>query len=95
MEAFDDGSGIINAIELERENPDEIEIEASVQAFDSTLMTVRLLGIDFDLSAAVFEDDNDTSISASDFFNALSIGKFVEIEDSDRNGVFDKAELED
>jgi len=95
LEGFTDPVGVINATEIERENPDEIEIEAAVQAFDLATQNVVLLGVDFDLNAASFEDDNDISISAGEFFGQLSIGRFIELEDSDRNGVIDKAELED
>ena len=56
---------------------------------------VRLLGVDFDLSAATFENVNDANMTAQAFFDALTPGRFIEIEDDDRNGVFDKAELED
>ncbi len=95
LEAFRDGGGVLNAVEIERTDPDEIEIEAPVEAFDEFSRSVRLLGIDFDLSGARFEDHNDIDIDAQAFFAALEIGKFIEIEDADRNGVFDKAELED
>lgn len=95
LEAFEDGTGIINAVEIERTSPGEIEIEAAVQSFDSDTRRVTLLGVDFDLSAASFEDDNDMSLTADQFFGRLSPGVFIELEDSDANGVIDKAELED
>ncbi len=95
LEAFGDGSGVINAVEIERESANEIEIEAPLQNFVKTTRRVRLLGIDFDLSAATFEDENDVNMTAEAFFDALAVGRFIEIEDSDSNGVFDKAELED
>lgn len=94
VEGFADGSGLFNAVELERDSPDEIEIEAPVDAFDAVARTVDLLGVQFDLSAAQFEDENDNNISATAFFNALTPGRFIEIEDDDANGVFEKAELE-
>ena len=95
LEAFAEGSGVLNVIEIERTDPDEISVEAPVEAFDGTARTVTLLGIDFDLGAASFEDENDINISASAFFAALRVGVEVEIEDDDANGVFDKAKLED
>ncbi len=95
FEAFADGSGVLNAVEIEREAPDEIAIEAPVEALDRDNRAVTLLGVEFDLSAARFENAADVEISAGAFFDALDIGVFIEIEDADRNGVFDKAELED
>lgn len=95
LEAFRDGSGTIYAIEIERVSADEIEVEAAVSDFDETARTVVLLGIEFDLTAARFEGANDAALTAQQFFDALAVGRFIEIEDADRNGVFDKAELED
>ncbi len=95
MEAFDDGSGVINAVELERKTADEIKIEAPLDGFDSATNSVQLLGVDFDLSAADFEDDNNVDIDGATFFGLLADGEFVEIKDADRNGVFEKAELDD
>jgi hypothetical protein len=95
LEAFADPTGVINATEIERENPNEIEIEAAVQDFDAGTQSISLLGIEFDLSAASFENKNDINISAAEFFGQLAIGQFIEIKDADQNGVFEKAELED
>ena len=54
-----------------------------------------MLGVKFDLSAARFEDHADLEIDATKFFSLLDIGRFIELEDEDRNGVIDKAELDD
>lgn len=95
MEAFEDGSGVINAVEIERDSVDEIRIVAPVDGWDENAETVLLLGIVFDLSAAVYENEFDQNISASTFYNSLSPGEFIKIKDTDSNGVFDKAELDD
>lgn len=95
FEAFADGSGVINALEIERHPAGEISIEAAVEGFVEADRQVTLLGIEFDLSAARFENADDVEISATAFFDALEVGVFIEIEDADRNGVFEKAELED
>ena len=95
MEAFDDGSGVINAVEIEREFPDEIRISAPVDSWDKDNQKVVLLGVEFDLSAAVYENEFDQNISAGTFYSSLSPGKFVKIKDTDSNGIFDKAELDD
>ena len=95
MEAFEDGSGVINAVEIERDSVDEIRIVAPVDGWDENAETVLLLGIVFDLSAAVYENQFDQNISASTFYNSLSPGEFIKIKDTDSNGVFDKAELDD
>ncbi len=95
MEAFEDGSGVINAVEIERDFMDEIRIVAPVDGWDENAETVLLLGVMFDLSAAVYENEFDQNISATTFYNSLSPGEFIKIEDTDSNGIFDKAELDD
>lgn len=95
LKAYADTPGVINAVEIKRVDPDEVRIDAAVQSFDDASASVVMLGVEFDLSAATFEDDDDNSISAIAFFDALAEGVFIEIEDSDANGVFDKAELDD
>ena len=95
MEGFAEGPGVINAVEIERTNPDEVRIVAPLQDFNKAALKVVLLGVDFDLSSASFEDDDDNSLSANAFFDLLTVGKFIKIKDSDSNAVFDKAELED
>jgi hypothetical protein len=97
MEAFDDGSGVINAVEIERETMDEFRVVAPVveDGWNATDQTVVLLGAEFDLSAAVYEDEFDQNISADTFYDSLRPGKFIKIKDTDSNGIFDKAELDD
>lgn len=98
MEAFDDQSGDINAIKIERRFADDIIIEAALDNFDAGLMTVTMLGIEFNLSTASFEDDEGVSIpDPVDFFGELAIGEFIKIKDSVNigDGIFEKAKLED
>jgi len=96
MEAFDDGTGDINAIEIERKNPDEVRIVAPVESWgDENNQKVQLLGVEFNLSAASYENQADQNIQASIFYNSLSKGEFIKIKDTDSNGIFDKAELDD
>lgn len=95
MEAFDDGSGVINAVEVERKNLDEVRIVAPVEAWDEISQNVVLLGIEFDLSAATYENELDQNIPANTFYGALSEGEFIKIKDADNNGIFEKAELDD
>lgn len=93
LEAFADDTAI-NAVEMKRGSADEIRLVAPVDSFDSGTLSVVLLGVGFDLSAASFEDGEDNSLSAIEFFNRLVSGVFVKIKDDDSNAVFDKAELE-
>jgi hypothetical protein len=95
LEGYSESSDVINAVEIKRVEPDEIHIVAPLEDFDGNVMSVKLLGIVFDLTAASFEDDDDNSLAASRFFKALDLGDFIKIKDQDSNAVFDKAELDD
>ncbi len=95
LEAFDDGSGVINAVEIERKAADEVRIVAPLEGWDQTSQSVVLLGIEFDLSAATYENELEQNIPANTFYGSLSLGEFVKIKDADSNGVFEKAELDD
>ena len=88
-------ASVINAVEIERRDADEIRIVSALESFDRTAMSVDLLGIEFDLTAASFEDDDGNSLSANAFFDALVAGEFIKIKDNDSNMAFDKAELDD
>ena len=66
-----------------------------VETADKATQMVTLLGIDFDLTAASYEDDDDNTLSIDDFYAELDEGVFIKIKDGDNNGVFEKAELED
>lgn len=94
MEAFNDGSGDINAVELKRKTLDKVKIQAPVEAFNEATQSVTLLGISFDLSAVADYGDN---TNATTFYGALASGVFIEIKDTaiGGDGVFDEAELED
>jgi hypothetical protein len=97
MEAFDDGTGVINAVEIERKPPgEEVRIVAPVENWgDEFDRSVMLLGVEFDLAAASYENELDQPIPAGTFYNSLSLGEFIKIKDRDSNGDFDRAELED
>jgi len=95
MDAFSDGSGDINAVELKRKSLDKVKIQAPVDAFDEATSVVTLLGISFDLSAVSSYGD---SIDAATFYGALAEGVFVKLTDTNLggfDGFIDKAQLED
>lgn len=103
IEAYDDGTPVINAIELKRKEQDDIQIEAPISGFDAVLLTVSMFGQTFDISQAKLEgEEGDDEIDAQTFFGApLSIGSFVELSDEkpseneDPDGIIDKAEIEE
>jgi len=97
LEAFGESPGVINAVEIEREDADEIRIVAQVEGSDKNARSVGLLGITFDLSTVTeFKDRSDKVILADAFFDAIAGGgAFIKIKDRDSDTLFDRAELED
>jgi len=99
LEAFDDGSGDINAIQLKRKDSDSVVYKAPLESFDATTSSITLFGQSFDLSSvANFEyEENDVEIStdAATFFGMLETGDMVKLVDDDQDNVIDKAELDD
>ncbi len=96
LEAYAGGTGDINAVELHRkDDPGETVIEAAVEI--ATQPNVTILGVEFDLTAALgnLKDDAGNTMTDADFFAALVEGVFVTLIDSDNNADIDKAELED
>jgi len=96
MKAFDDGTTTINAIKLELKTSDDIKIEGGITAFDATANTITLLGVNFDLSSAVFNTDSSSVSVDASFYSNISIGQFVKIKDNvASDGTIDEIELED
>ncbi len=105
VEAFDDGTDIINAIELDRKESDDFQLEGPISGFDATAQTITMFGTTFTLPAdAKFEDEDDVEFNdISDFFNQLSTGSFIELTDEIPGGVngdlpdgaIDKVEIEE
>ncbi|MDJ0833657.1 MAG: DUF5666 domain-containing protein [Gammaproteobacteria bacterium] len=96
LEAYDDGSGVINATELDRKASESVELQGPISGYDEVLQTVTMFGQTFDLSNAEYEGANDLTIDAATFYAALANGALVELVDEDpADGVIDKAELED
>ena len=97
LEAFDDGTNTINAIELERKASNDIQLEGPVQEFNPEALTVMMFDQTFDVSQAKFEDDDsDIEIDATTFFNSIDTASFIELTDEEiTDGVIDKAEIEE
>ena len=97
LEAYDDGTSTINAIEIERKESSDIQLEGPVQEYDLGALTVTMFGQSFDVSQAKFEDDHsDIEIDALTFFNSIDTASFIELTDEViSDGVIDKVEIEE
>ncbi len=93
IKAFYDGTAVINAVELERDEMDKIRLQGPLAGFDPVAMTVTLFDQDFDLSQASFSA-GDMDVSLSDFYAALVDGQFIKLTDKNADGVIDEVELE-
>jgi hypothetical protein len=103
LEAFDDGTNTINAIELDRKEADNVQLEGPVSEFDSVNGTVTMLGQSLTLPpTAEYENDDGVPFATpADFFLELAVGSFIELTDKDPDGldlpdgVIDEVELEE
>lgn len=75
---FPAGSGEVLAGRLEREDPDDTVIQGFVASIAEPQF--EILGVSVDTTGADFEDENDSPISAAEFFNRLAVGDLVEAE---------------
>jgi hypothetical protein len=94
----DDGSVV--ATQVQRDESDDVVVRAPLEAFDTDAGSVTLLGATFTTdSSTEYEDDADSTLSRTDFFNALSEGQAVQVQDDLDNGswdgIADELELED
>jgi len=102
VEAFDSGTDVINAIELDRKETDDVQLEGPISEFDASSLTVTMFGLTVALGNAEYEGENsDDNILAEAFYAQLAEGTFVELTDIDPDGadlpdgVIDKAEIEE
>ena len=94
IEAMDDGSGVINAIELKVKSPDSVEMEGPVESYDMTAMTVTLFGVSFDITDVPMQLDHMMPPTAADFWNAVDGQGHVKLVDEDANGTIDMIKVE-
>lgn len=93
---FPAGSGEILAGRVEREDPDDTIIQGFVASIAQPQF--EILGVSVDTTGADFEDENDSPISATQFFNRLAVGDLVKAEGtevSDRAVTAREVEFED
>lgn len=71
-----DAAGIVVASKLERDDPDDVVLQAPVDSVNAPLLT--LLGVTVQTNADTeFEDLNDTGLTASQFFNQVQTGNLI------------------
>jgi len=94
IEAYLSGDRLIATL-IDRDDPDDDVIRAPVESFVAN-SDITLLGITYQIGDAEYEDTDDNTVDADNFFNLLQIGDLVKIEDKEEaNGVADEIELED
>ncbi len=95
VEAFDDGTGVINAIELKVQKADDVELKGPVDAYDTTGMTVTLFGFSFDISQAEMKMNHMMPPQPADFWTAVDGQGQVKLVDwYPADGVIDKVEVD-
>ena len=95
IEAYRDDSGRLIATSIEREDAgQETHLEAPVDSFISNV-SVTLLGITYTVDGGTTYEVNDSSSTASSFFNALNTDDEVKIKDIQPDGTAEELDLED
>jgi len=96
VKAFFDGTSVINAVELKKDNTDDFRLQGPVESFDATLQSVTMFGQNFVIdSTAVYKNSLEAVITAPVFYNQLTTGTFVKLTDkAPADGVIDEVELE-
>lgn len=74
------GSGGVLATRVEREDPDDLELQAFVENVNGTVL--RLLGQDIDVDGASFEDADDNNIAQSTFLAQVMVDDLIKIEEN-------------
>ncbi len=79
VRGYIDGTSVV-AVEVEREDAeDRAELRGPVTAEDAGAETLELLGVAITTSSSTdYEDENDNTITAAEFFTRVALGDFVE-----------------
>lgn len=96
MRGFLDNSGRFVASEVRRDTPDNVLVQAPAQDFSPTT-SLTLLGVVFTTGAGTeFARADDTDYAtAAEFYNDLSIGDLVKVDDANGDGTADEVEFEE
>lgn len=95
VKAFYDGTEVINAIQLERDEMDKVRLQGPLSEFDESLQTLTLFGQSFDVSQAEFQAYENENLMVSEFYAMLTKGIFIKLTDKEGDGVIDEVELDD
>jgi hypothetical protein len=75
------GSGIVLAEEIKRDEVDDIELRGPVDSFDSVTGEIVILGVSVAANVSTVYEINEMSVEPGEFFDQLETGDRVEIED--------------
>ena len=100
IEGYIDGGGNIVASQIQRDEPERIELRGPVDvpptAGDDLSGSVSILGITIRTDESTdFEDEFDGDISGSLFFRQVSKGDLVEYRDERADGIAEEVEFQD
>ncbi len=90
---FDDGNDLV-ALEIKRDDDDKDIVQGPVESLSEQLLSVTLFGLTFSVDGAVYQNQNDQLISASQFFSAVSPGTIIKLTDENSDGTAEEVELE-
>ncbi len=88
-EVFAEQVKIVDIIET-----DGVEIQANIQETTTGDLVITVLGVAFPIDGGTIFENNNISISESDFNTAADSNPLISVTDSDFDGIADKAEIE-
>lgn len=97
ISAYQESNGDVIATEIKRDDTNDQELQAPVDSVNRDV-DITLLGVTFDVDINItdYENANDTPITAIQFFNSVSVGSLVKIQDDEpSDGTADEVEFED
>jgi hypothetical protein len=95
IRAYQGNSSELLATEIKRDDTDDQHLQGPVDTTDPNV-SVTILGVRFDTDGTTdFEDENENSITATQFYSTVAVGDLIKIRDRETaDGTADEVELE-
>lgn len=82
VRGYVDSSGNVVALRIDREDNDDVILQGPVQGVDPVSQSFTILGVLIPVNSNTeFEDENDSPIGLSDFFNQVQSGDLLKVKD--------------
>jgi hypothetical protein len=95
IRGYEGNSSELIATEIKRDDPDDQRLQGPVSSINNNV-SITVLGVRFDTDGTTdFEDENENSITATQFYSTVAVGDLIKIKDEvNADGTADEVELE-